>query len=101
MRSTLKVLVAQLALVLAIGSPAMAARCCTMQPDCEGNWTATPDVFPIVCFRVNYADGHKANFCLRRGQTRPVKVRSGDTVSFSATNAPVSEDDHRTHICTD
>ena len=100
MRSTLKVLVAQLAFVLAIDSPAMATKCCTMQPDCEGVWTATADVFPVLCFRVNYIDGQKANFCLRRGQTRQVRVRSGDTVSW-ATNAPVPEDEHRTPVCAD
>jgi hypothetical protein len=87
MRSTLKVLVAQLAFVLAFASPALATQCCTMQPNCEGIWTATADVFSVVCFRVNYVDGQKANFCLQRGQTRQVKVRSGDTVSFWATRA--------------
>ena len=101
MTSTLKMLVAQLAFVLAIDSPAMATQCCTMQPNCEGIWTATADVFPVVCFQVNYLDGQKANFCLQRGQKRQVKVRSGDTVSFWARNAPVPEDQHRTHVCTD
>jgi hypothetical protein len=101
MRSTLKVLVAQLAFVLAFASSAMAAQCCTMQPNCEGTWTATADVFPVVCYRVNFLDGQKANFCLRRGQTKQVKVRSGDTISFWARNAPVPEDEHRTHVCTD
>ena len=101
MRSTLKVLVAQLAFVLAINSTAMATGCCTMKPDCEGVWTATADVFPVVCFRVNYVNGKPANFCLRRGQTKQVKVRSGDTVSYWARNAPVPADQFVTPVCTD
>ena len=101
MRSTLKVLVAQLAFVLVLASPAIAAKCCTMQPNCEGVWTATADVFPVVCFRVDYVDGQKTNFCVRRGETKKIEVRSGDTVSWWATNAPVPEDRHRTPVCTD
>ena len=71
-----------------------------MDPNCEGVWTATADVFPVVCYRVNYVDGQKANFCLRRGQTKQGKVKSGDTVSFWATDAPVPEDQFRTPVCT-
>src|SRR3954454_16205999 len=101
MRSTLKMSVAQLAFVLAIHSPALANRCCTMQPNCEGMWTATADVFPVVCFRVNYVDGRKVNFCLRGGQKRQVEVKSGDTVSFWAKNAPVPADYPGNHVCAD
>jgi hypothetical protein len=101
MRSTLKVLVAQLVFVLAINSTAMATGCRTTKPDCEGVWTATADVFAVVCFRVNYVSGQAANFCLRRGQTRKVAVRSGDTVSYWARNAPVPADQFVTPVCTD
>ena len=101
MRPTLKVLATQLAFVFVINSPALANRCCTMQPDCEGMWTATADMFPVVCFRVNYGDGQKTNFCLRRGQTRQVKIRSGDTISFWANNAPIPDDQFSTPVCTD
>lgn len=101
MRSALKMLVAQIAFALVIGSPAMATQCCTMDPNCEGVWTATADVFPVVCFRINYVDGKKANFCVQRGQTKKVKVKTGDTVSWWATNAPVPEDHNRTSVCTD
>jgi hypothetical protein len=97
----LKLLAAQLALVLAITSPALADRCCTNDPNCEGMWTATADVFPVVCYRVNYVNGQKANFCVRRGETRQVKVKSGDTVSYWANNAPVPADQSVTPVCTD
>jgi len=102
MRSILNVLAVQLALVVASNAPALAIpRCCTMEPNCEGTWTATADVFPVVCFRVDYGNGQKANFCLQRGQTRQVKVRSGDTVSFWARNAPVPADQPGTAVCAD
>ena len=101
MSSNLKVLVAHLAFVLVINSAARVTGCCTSKPDCEGLWTATADVFPVVCWRVNYVNGQKAIFCLRRGQTRQVKVRSGDTASYWAGNAPVPADRFATPVCTD
>jgi hypothetical protein len=55
----------------------------------------------VVCFRVNYVSGQKANFCLQRRQTKQVKVRSGDTVSYWARNAPVPADQFATPVCTD
>src|SRR4249920_2919025 len=98
MRTTLKVLMAQLAFILAISSPAMATRCCTGQPNCEGMWTATADVFPVVCFRLYYANGREANFCLEGRQTRQVKVSSGDTVSWWAKNVPVPDNEFSTPV---
>jgi len=101
MRLALKMLVAQLTFAVAIYSPAIASQCCTMHPNCVGIWTATADVFPVVCFRINRVDGQNANFCVQRGQTKKVEVRSGDTVSWWATNAPVPEDHSRTPVCTE
>lgn len=100
-RATGRVLVAQISFFLVIILSAMATGCCTMKPDCEGVWTATADVFPVVCWRVNYVNGQKANFLLRQGQTKQVKVRTGDTVSYWANDAPVPADRFVTPVCTD
>jgi hypothetical protein len=93
-------LVAPLVLVVAINTPA-AARCCTGEAGCQGTWTATADVFPLVCFRLERANGQDTQFCVQRGQRRPVQVQSGDTISWWAENAPVPKGHNRTPVCTD
>lgn len=100
MKSVPWMLVAAVGFVAAINTPAL-ARCCTGQANCEGTWTATADVFPVVCFRLERADGQDMPFCVQRGQTRPVQVRSGDTISWWAENAPVPKGQNRTAVCTD
>lgn len=100
MKAILWILAAQAVLVVAGSSPA-AARCCTSQANCEGTWTATADVFPIVCFRHERANGQDTQFCVQRGQRRPVQVQSGDTISWWAENAPVPKGQNRTAVCTD
>lgn len=101
MRLILRLLVVPAVFVAVASSSAMAARCCTNQPNCVGMWTATADVFPVVCFRVERAEGQDAQFCVQRGQTRQVEVKSGDTISWWASNAPVPKGQNRTSVCTE
>lgn len=83
-----------LALVGGIGAMSAPAEagCNTGKPNCSGTKTFTGTA-EQRCFRVYLGNANQElDFCLRRGESHPVKVQSGDTYCAWERNDPLPKD---------